>query len=463
MLADKAGFGKSAQFVRAADLICAQRITIICPPILRRNAADEYAKWSYWRFPVFVIRTGKDVVPPRDVPGVVIVSQKLAAENKVIKAALRKRGADVLILDEAHGYKDPKSVRSRALFLKSDGIAGTAENVWFVTATPAPTGANDWFTFLKVAGVWTDTYNRFVEAFCETSQAPADVKDVGAWYRHALSCGTWRASFDEFATAFYSRVDDGTYYPKSVGRLQSLHRDKIIGVKNPEGLKSLCAPYVLARDKVDTNRPPLTLDHVHLEGSAPKFEGVEPELLEAILEAVEKGDWRLLDGPAVASVRRAIGVAKAEAIADRVLVELDGGINKGLLFLQHTTVIDAVAARLGKLAEVVDGRTSAKRREELTAEKGLFQTTDSPRVLICQRQALKEGVTLTAADRVWIGEPPWLPDDIVQLVARAWRRGQTRPVWASLLWLANSFDDRVAAILARREAELAKISMSATR
>jgi SWI/SNF-related matrix-associated actin-dependent regulator 1 of chromatin subfamily A len=409
MLGDKAGFGKSAQFVRACDLLGASRITILCPPILRVNEAAEFDKWSFWGLPVTILRTGKDEVPPRDRAGIVIAAYTLVAVNEKIKRALARRGADVLILDESHKLKDPKAKATKAMFA-ADGIARSAERVWFVTATPTPNHAGEFFVFARTAGAWRGTYNQFVERYCRTVETP-----FGA---------------------------------------------KITGTQNEDELKALLAPHVLARHKIDPGRAPLTVDEVAIEGALPKFEGVPADVLEAIEAAIAAGTWHALDGPAVATVRRQIGVAKAEKIGELAATELEGGCGKMLIFAEHTAVIDALAAKLADQAVVIDGRTPQRVREAALSD---FQHTPFPRVLICQRMALKEGVTLTAATRVLLAEPPWTPDDCEQMIARAWRRGQSQPVRASFVYLHNSFDARVAATLARKTADLAKISLATLR
>jgi SWI/SNF-related matrix-associated actin-dependent regulator of chromatin subfamily A-like protein 1 len=457
MLADKAGFGKSAQFVRAADMLGAETITILCPPILRPTEISEYQKWSVYGEPVHIIRKGTDDVPAK---GVVACSYKLAAENPRIKKLLIKRKPDVLILDEAHYLKDPTSGRSRAVLLK-DGIASTAKVVWFVTATPTPNNASEFFPLAKACGAWPGSRNDFIKSFCAILDPPAP-EDANGWFKYALSVGSWKADYATFMAAFFT-TENGVAKPKSVGKLRALQRDKIVGSKNEEQLKAMLSPYVLARNKIDKNRPPLTVDAIQVDGDRPDFSGVPVDVMEMIDDAISAGTWQALDGPAVATVRRVIGVAKSKAVAELAAVALEGGEGKMLIFCEHTLVINAIKEKLGGCAAVIDGNTPQKVRGSITAPDGLFQTTPWPKVLICQRMALKEGVTLTAADRVLLAEPPWTPDDCEQMIARAWRRGQTKPVRASYVYLQDSFDARISATLARKTADLAKISMSTTR
>lgn len=453
LLGDKAGFGKSAQFVLAAESLGAERVTILCPPVARVNAAEQWRLWSFWGLPVTIIRSGKDVVPSH---GVVICSYKLAGENAAIQRALTKRRNDVLILDEAHYCKDPRAKRTKGVFA-AGGIASTSARVWLITGTPTPNHAGEYYVLAKAAGLFRGTYNDFVKLFCTTAEVP-DPKDASAFFRYALSVGTWREGYDAFIAAFYN-LTNGTLTPKRLGAFKALERDKIIGSKNENELKALLAPAVLARNKVDPSRAPLEIDTLAIEGAMPRFEGVDRAAIEAITAAIESENWHALDGPAVATVRRQIGIAKAEPVADMIALELETDPGFKLAFFQHTAAIDTCAARLGDRCEIIDGRTSPKRRDEIISR---FQRREGPPVLICQGQALKEAVTLTAATRVYLVEPPWTPDDCEQMIARAWRRGQSRAVRASYVYLHNSFDQRVAATLARKSSDLAKISLSVT-
>lgn len=410
MLGDKAGFGKSAQFVLACEFVHARRVTIVCPPILRHNEAAEFAKWGIANWQCQVIRPGDTKRKSWSLigDGVAIVAYSLVRSDKKLRRQLIKRGCDVLILDEAHALKDPKAGQTKAIFA-ADGLAQSAARGWFVTGTPTPNNAAEWYVFAKASGAWTGTHNQFVETYCNLIDTP--------------------------------------FGPR------------IVGVKNEIQLKAMLAPHVLARQKIDPERAPLTVDEIPVDGALPDFSDVPADALEAIEAALAAGDWRALDGPAVATVRRHIGLAKAEAIADLAAYEIANTDEKLLIFCQHTAVIEALAAKLGTAAGVINGATPQAQRERLLSQ---FQHGSGLRALICQQQALREGVTLTAATRVFLAEPPWTPDACEQLIARAWRRGQSRHVRASFVYLIGSFDQQVAATLARKSRDLAKMSLATT-
>lgn len=397
MLADRAGYGKTAQVVRACELVGARQVTVICPPILKPNEVRQFELWSLFGFACTILHTGKDKVPA---DGVVVCSYDLA-RNPRIRRLLRERGCDVLFLDEAHRLKGPRSKTTTAV-LGQAGIARGARHVWFVTGDPAPNNASEYFVFLK-------------------------------------TCGTWHGSFDEFV-ARYCRVIQTSFGAKIIG-----DRDDT----RPE-LLAMLQPHLLARDGVDPGRGPLTVDAIEIEGAAPDFSEIDPDTLSRIERAIEAGDWRALQEPSVSTVRRIIGAAKAAGIATLAATELEGGSRKMLIFMQHRNAVDIVAGRLeGYGVGIIDGRTSSKRAEEIISA---FQpdATGGPRVAIIQWQALKEGRDLVGARRVLIGEPAWTPADNGQMIARAWRRGQTEHVHASYCYLRCPVDMALAKTLQRK-------------
>lgn len=409
-LFDRPGRGKTAQYIRAAEMIGARRVTILCPPAVVLNQRAEWYKWELGALPVTVIRSGKDDVPAF---GVVVCNYVLAGTPNM-KKKLRKRGCDVLILDEAHHLKSYKGARTKAVF-NADGIASSALRVWFVTGTPTPNDASEYFVFAKVAGAWTQPRSAFVDRFCIVKDSHFGEKIIG------------------------SREDT---------------RAELLG---------LLAPHVIARDGVEEGRSPLALDRAPVIGEPPDFAGIDPATLEEIRLAMEAGTWAALDGQAVATVRRICGVAKAKGTAALMKSALDGGHRQGLIFAEHTSVIDAMAEELAEYGcGVIDGRTPAALRERIISdfEPGTGKPPIQFRVAICQRMALKEGRTMTGATRVILAEPAWTPEDNSQMIARAWRRGQNETVHASFAYLPGSIDEAISKTLERKTADIEKLKIN---
>ena len=404
LLGDRMGYGKTATFIRACDFVRARRILVLCPPAVTLNVLDEWARWSIHAPALTRLETEKDDVPSE---GVVSCSYALAARPKMSKKLLAAEW-DVVICDEAHALKTPDAARTKVAlgYRGHGGLIRRTKRLWFVTATPIQLHAGEWFSFAAACGAWDSTHARFIDRWCVTQQTPFG--------------------------------------------------QKIVGSRDVDDLKARLAPYVLARQALEDTRPPLTVDSVRVIGRPLNLATIDPETIRAIEMASIAGDWSHLEGPAVATVRRMIGTAKADAIADYAASELSSGAHKLLIFVIHRDVVNIISELMSRHKIPhggINGETSPKDRESHVAE---FQRPGSPmRALICNIRSAGEGLTLTAADRVLIGEADWNPRVNDQAIARAWRRGQSRPVRASFLSLAGSFDDRVAAVLARRANDVA--------
>jgi superfamily II DNA or RNA helicase len=99
-----------------------------------------------------------------------------------------------------------------------------------------------------------------------------------------------------------------------------------------------------------------------------------------------------------------------------------------------------------RLAGVIDGRTKKAERAEIIAR---FKAVPGL-ILLAHMRSIAEGLNLQMASRVYLPEPSFSPADNEQLVARAYRRGQTRDVHATFMYVPGTPDARVAAALLRK-------------
>lgn len=399
MLADVPGLGKTAQVVRAFDLLGVRTATVLVPnQTLAGNFAAEFEKWSLLGHKTHILRRSADEVPA---DGILFTTYALASRPEVARKLVRRR-VDVLVCDEAHALKERSAQRTK-ITLRKTGLLGSASKVWLLTGTPAPNHAGELYVFAKITGAWPHSYGAFVDRFCITNENAFGIQ--------------------------------------------------IIGSKNHEELKALLAPHYKRRTKVE-GRPPLTIDSrgVSASSSLDPYAKLAPADLESVKLAIETGNWSLADIPAVATVRRAVGLAKTDGVAELVNAEREGGFGKILVFAWHSDVIDRLHALIPGSA-VFDGRTSQKRKEELDA---LIRAGRGPDVVIAQLAAAGVGYTWLDYWRVVVAEPAWTPDVNDQAIARAWRKGQSTPVLASFVALKGSLDQRITAALHRKSEDVAR-------
>jgi hypothetical protein len=310
-------------------------------------------------------------------------------------AKLCARRPGPVVFDEAHALKEIDAERTKACLGQ---LARYATHAWFVSGTPAPNHAAELFPFLRVSGLWPGSWKDFVREHCTTKR---------------------------------DRYDPSGF--------------KVTGTKDPRAVAALLAPAFIRRSIVE-GRPPLSLDTIAIEGTD-AYAQLAPDHVETIRAAIDTDDWSFSELEHVSTVRRLVGLAKVQGTIQLAKCEQEAGHSRLLIFGTHIDVLENIAAGI-EGARVVNGKTSSRDAELITRE---FQEQRAGnQVIVGNMQTLGEGVTLTAASRVLIPEPSWVPKDNSQVVARAWRRGQTRPVHASFLSLAGSIDDAITRIVAKK-------------
>ena len=122
--------------------------------------------------------------------------------------------------------------------------------------------------------------------------------------------------------------------------------------------------------------------------------------------------------------------------------------HRALVFSQWTSLLDRIEPRLcseGISFSRIDGSTS--NRGSVVEE---FQKTDGPDVMLLSLKAGGLGLTLTAADHVYILDPWWNPAVEDQAADRAYRIGQENPVIVHRLVAQNTVEERVLELQRRK-------------
>lgn len=444
-LADEPGVGKTAQAIHACDLIGAQNILVLVPASVRVNWLREFEKFSPFDRPGVAIMDGKSSPAPT---GITVCSyalvtpikvrkdaaqgtRKKAAKRKSFRESLLSRQWDVIILDEAHGLKERKSSVTRAVYGRecdgASGLAASAARVWRLSGTPQPNYADELWTHLRSAGLYTRDYYAFV---------------------------------DEFCTGFTS--DYGF---------------KITGTRNADRLKAILKPFVLRRKKADVvpKLPLLEVEHVLVEPSVvdeevyftgmavnPDWDALHVELRQQndqIKNAMRAGDDALAFlqqlAPTAGTLRRYVGLSKVPGYLDLIKPELAALKYKKLIIgAWHIEVIEWLRTALREFGAVtLFGGTPAERRQHVLDK---FKNNRACRVLIVQVK-VAIGFNATSAYRVDILEPSWVPADNKQCIDRAHRFGQEHPVTARFIGCNRSIDAYITRALANKSREIAKI------
>lgn len=129
------------------------------------------------------------------------------------------------------------------------------------------------------------------------------------------------------------------------------------------------------------------------------------------------------------------------------LEELEANDHRALIFSQFTSALDLIGQdldRVGFASVRIDGKT---RNRQAVVDR--FQDGDAPFFLLSLKAA-GVGLNLTAADYVILMDPWWNPAVERQAIDRAYRIGQTKPVFVFRLIMRDSVEEKVLEMQARK-------------
>ncbi|MFH8474066.1 DEAD/DEAH box helicase [Streptomyces sp. NPDC018000] len=211
------------------------------------------------------------------------------------------------------------------------------------------------------------------------------------------------------------------------------------GAAGSHAFRRAVAPAYLRRNQEDvlTELPALV--------QVDEWEEFSEDDLDAYREAVGAGQFMRMRRAAYA---RPATSAKLNRLRELVAEAADNGL-KVVVFSYFREVLLTVGQALGAgVFGPLSGSLPAARRQEMIDE---FGAVEGHAVLLSQIQAGGVGLNMQAASVVIICEPQIKPTMEHQAVARAHRMGQIRTVQVHRLLAADSVDERMLDILARKE------------
>lgn len=379
-----------------------ERVLYVCPPFLMTNVSAELERWS--TFDLNLARYSNDKTKP--IPyaqNVVLFPDSLfSIEKRTGKVDVRiqnflnnwlmlSRG--LIIIDEAHRFKNERTQRSLALY---KGVLPHFARAVFMSGTPMP--------------------NSPIELYPVLSNAAPETIDFKTRFEYGLKyCGAHKT---QFGWKFDGATNQG------------------------ELTKNVRAKFLLRIKKRDvlTELPPKTEAVVFLDANYPaKLAELEAEVLRKYsprdLMHSQLGDEH------VATYRRELGFIKAPKAAEFIRGVLEDSGESLLVFAHHKEVVEYLKEELRHydplvIAGYVPTEERARRAE-------LFQKSNKHRVLILNIQAGGIGFNLTKASRVIFVEYSWVPAENEQAIDRAHRIGQTENVFAQYLVYRHSLDAKM--------------------
>jgi SNF2 family DNA or RNA helicase len=379
------------------------RVLVIAPPIALPMWLNEAQKYlSIGAQLSLILKTGKMPIPKGC--KFMVVSYAIAAARSV-ELADWLEGAGVLICDESHALKNSTAKRTKAI-LGTGGIASGSLYSWMLTGTPITRWNDDMYTFI-----------------CRADLAGMQ-EELG---------GTSLEKFQLKYTIRQKKVFPGARFPVLM----------VIGNRQTDDLADWVYGNELAMrvdlQEVFDNMPPLTKSKYEIPINADaELKELLKELEQNSIADIQK---RLQSKePALATLRRKLGMAKVKAAVAEISERIESGQNV-LIGAWHTDVIEALFGTLadrGYIGSIIDGSRSSANKSETQAlwnEGGL-------QFVVAQIAAAGVSLNLQhGGTQIIIVEEDWSPAIMDQFYARLWRYGQEKHVHVDTL-VSNTKLDR---------------------
>ena len=153
--------------------------------------------------------------------------------------------------------------------------------------------------------------------------------------------------------------------------------------------------------------------------------------------------------PALVPGQHAKTSSKVQSLVDALSTAVADG-HKALVFSQWTSLLDLIEP------ELTSAGIGFTRLDGSTADRGgvtaRFQADDGPPVMLISLKAGGTGLTLTAADHVFLVDPWWNPAVEAQAADRAHRIGQDKPVFVYRLVSQGTVEERILTLQEKKRA-----------
>ena len=389
MLLDEQGLGKTVQALKACEKVDPQVLVIVCPAIMRGTWSHHVANLMPVNIQV-VINSYEWYV-------------KLDNYKSLLKSIKGKKVA--VIVDESHYIKTPTSKRTKTVqhLLSLDNIVFKV----LLSGTPVTRDVDDLYTQLKV----------FYPDFCR-------------------SIFEYRKKYMRCIHSYFGDVYKG--FKNEYLRQEIINYLKSCSLRRTKKSAGLNLPSIVRQPVyIDINKKVAKESLSILDYATKVINGVDDYTLYKTDLAEEASH--------IASIRKALGVAKVPQVLQYVEHLLQSGITKLVLFGVHVDVVNLIYESLKeKYKEIkthrIIGATTSTQREKIIKE---FQELETPQILVANMVACGVGVTLTKSHTVVFAELDFTPSNIMQAEARVHRITQEHIV-NSIFMIANeSLDAKI--------------------
>ena len=420
LIADQMGTGKTIQALGVANACPdVQTILIICPASLRLNWKQEAEKWLLGERTIQVVDAKN---PPSHEADVLIINYDIIKKNAEFLAGFEW---DLLIVDEAHYLKNPKTQRTknvlgggikakRSLFLTGTPIVNKPIEIQPILAFINPDDFGNFFQFAK----------RYANAYqSRWGWDFSGASNLGELQEKLRSTCMVRRLKADVLTELPAKRRSVIEIPAN-GKTRFIKAEQKAVAFHEENILSLKVAVETAKTVEDA------------------------QVYEDAVKALQGGVQAMLEE--ISRLRKETALAKAPVVADHVKNLVEETDQKVVVFAHHHEVLDALVEAFGELGVVkLDGRDSMHARNDAVNS---FQTDDDVKVFVGGIQAAGVGLTLTASSHVIFAELDWVPGNMSQCEDSCHRIGQTDNVVVQHIVLEDSIDVNMAKTIVKKQA-----------
>jgi SWI/SNF-related matrix-associated actin-dependent regulator of chromatin subfamily A-like protein 1 len=397
-LADPVGTGKTVTTIAAVASAGAYPALVLCPASVMYKWQEEIERFAGEEAIVF--RRGTDKGEALKAKWL-ILSYDMARRERGLMHDYAPRA---LICDESHRLAGDTK-QTRAVKKLADRI--DPEYRYLLSATPMKSRPIELKSQLEIAGLmgWMGGSKHFIDTYVKPRQII-----------------TRRGKYWDYS---------GSH------NLDKLHRH-------------LTRAGYIRRKKGDLygQLPPLEVEVIEVDRTK-GYDAVHNQVMERIRTGETPGGVTVLE-----QLKRQAAHEKLEPLIEWCEDHSLGGGGKTLIFTRHRDIAERAASEIEKKLRVPTFCITGEMDKKVAgAQIADFQMEESGPIMVATIGAFKEGVNLTAADKVVFLEQPWTPAEVKQCIGRTWgRMDNIHGALAVFFIMRDSVDSHVINHVADKEA-----------
>lgn len=239
--------------------------------------------------------------------------------------------------------------------------------------------------------------------------------------------------------------------PGMLGGFEQLAKTDSDNLRFAKLLGQVCAPAVLRREVKDVARdlPELIVQDEPLaasDGFADLYEQIRLEAKDVgVLPTITRLQQLCCSPRLLGPEHELVFDTKLARLHEICREVFEFSSEKMLIFTTFSDSVDLILTMLrekfgGRQAESIDGRSKPTDRQALVER---FNSEPEPRFLVINPRAGGSGLNLQGANHVIHFNPQWNPQLEKQATARAFRRGQDKPVWVRNFFYSGTVEEVV--------------------